>query len=153
MILQADHRHPGVAFCGEENDPNYNIMKISKGPMKHSIVQRGKVAARQLVEGIAIEEVATRCTLSQELVLQVLVKTIFEQQNQLAEQLAVVQRLYQILVDQLQDGVMYPTSMFQVDHLLFRRQPIDDSRPKEQRKPKRVPRQPGEGPVRPTSDH
>lgn len=48
---------PGVAFCGEENDPNYNIMKISKDPTKHSIVQRGKVAARQLVEGIAIEEV------------------------------------------------------------------------------------------------
>jgi DNA-binding FadR family transcriptional regulator len=142
-----------VAFCGEENDPNYNIMKISKDPMKHSIVQRGKVAARQLVEGIAIEEVATRCTLSQELVLQVLVKTVFEQQSQLAEQLAVVQRLYQMLVDQLRNGVVYPTSMFQVDHLLFRRQPIDDPRPNKQRKPKRSPSQPGEGPVRPTSDH
>ena len=106
MILQADHRHPGVAFCGEENDPNYNIMKISKGPMKHSIVQRGKVAARQLVEGIAIEEVATRCTLSQELVLQVLVRTIADHQHQLAQGLTVVQRLYQILVDQLQNGVV-----------------------------------------------
>jgi hypothetical protein len=110
-------------------------MKNAKRPVKHSIVQRGKVAAQQLLEGIAIEEVAKRCTLSQELVLQVLVKTIFEQQNQLAEQLAVVQRLYQILVDQLQDGVVYPTSMFQIDHVLFRRQPVDDSRPKEQRKP------------------
>jgi hypothetical protein len=110
-------------------------MKNAKRPVKHSIVQRGKVAAQQLLEGIAIEEVAKRCTLSQELVLQVLVKTIFEQQNQLAEQLAVVQRLYQILVDQLQDGVVYPTSMFQIDHVLFRRQPVDGSRPKEQRKP------------------
>ena len=145
MILQADHRHPGVAFCGEENDPNYNIMKISKGPMKHSIVQRGKVAARQLVEGIAIEEVATRCTLSQELVLQVLVKTIFEQQNQLAEQLAGVQRLYQILVDQLQDKVVYPTWMFEVDHLLFRRLPVDESRLKKKRQPKRSSRAAGGG--------
>ena len=134
-------------------DRTMKTSKSSNKPMKHSIVQRGKVAARQLVEGIAIEEVAKRCTLSQELVLQVLVKTIFEQQNQLAEQLAVIQRLYQILVDQLQAGVVYPTSMFEVDHLLFRRQPIDDSRPKKQRKPKRSPRQPGEGPVRPTSDH
>jgi hypothetical protein len=152
VILQADHRYPGVAFCGEERDPN-NFMKTSKDPVKRSIVQRGKVAARQLVEGIAIEEVAKRCTLSPELVLQVLVKTIFGQQNQLAEQLAVVQRLYQILVDQLQDGVVYPTSMFQIDHLLFRRQPVDDSRPKKQRKPKRSLSQPEEGPVRPTSDH
>ena len=120
---------------------NHRTMKTSKSsktPIKHSIVQRGKVAARQLVEGIAIEEVATRCTLSQELVLQVLVKTIFEQQNQLAEQLAVVQRLYQILIDQLQNGVVYPTSMFQIDHVLFRRQPVDDSGPKKQRKPTRT---------------
>src|ERR1035437_5347923 len=102
-------------------------MKNVKRPIKHSIVQRGKVAARQLVEGIAIEDVAKRCTLSQELVLQVLVKTVFEQQSQLAEQLAVVQRLYQMLVDQLRNGVVYPTSMFQIDHLLFRRQQVDDS--------------------------
>ena len=107
MTHRDDYRHPEVAFCGEENDPNYNIMKISKDPLKRSIVQRGIVAARQLVEGIAIEEVAKRCTLSQELVLQVLVNTIFEEQKQLAEQLAVVQRLYQTLVDQLQAGVVY----------------------------------------------
>src|SRR5450759_915358 len=132
-------RHKSVQNArSEENDVTYRTMKTSKSSnksIKHSIVQRGKVAAQQLLEGIAIAEVATRCTLSQELVLQVLVKTIFEQQNQLAEQLAVVQRLYQILVDQLRDGVVYPTSMFQIDHLLFRRQSVDDSRPKEQRKP------------------
>ena len=137
----------------KEDDLNHRIMKNSRKPMKRSVVQRGIVAARQLVEGIATEEVAKRCTLSQELVLQVLVKTIFEEQKQLAEQLAVVQRLYQTLVDQLQAGVVYPTSMFDVDHLLFRRQPVDDSRPKKERKPKRSPRQPEEGPVRPTSDH
>jgi hypothetical protein len=148
-----DWLHPEWRSAVKGNDSNYNIMKNSRKPMKRSVVQRGIVAARQLVEGIATEEVAKRCTLSQELVLQVLVKTIFEEQKQLAEQLAVVQRLYQTLVDQLQAGVVYPTSMFDVDHLLFRRQPVDDSRPKKERKPKRSPRQPEEGPVRPTSDH
>ena len=143
MIHRAnDWLHPEWRSAVKGNDSNYNIMKNSRKPIKHSIVQRGKVAARQLVEGIAIEDVAKRCTLSQELVLQVLVKTVFEQQSQLAEQLAVVQRLYQMLVDQLRNGVVYPTSMFQIDHLLFRRQQVDDSRPNKQRKPTQPDTQP-----------
>ena len=107
-------------------------MMKSKRLTKHSLVERGRIAARLLIEGMAIEEVAARCSLNQELALQLLVKAISDCQGQLAERLAVVQRLHQTLADQLSKGVAYPTSL--IDPIMLRRQTVDEPPPKKQRK-------------------
>jgi hypothetical protein len=86
-------------------------MKRRKQTTKHSLVERGRIAARLLVEGMAIEDVTTRCNLNQELALQVLIKALADCQGQLAERLAVVQRLHQTLEDQMRKGVIYPAPM------------------------------------------
>ena len=109
-------------------------MKKSKNLTKHSLVERGRIAARLLVEGVAIEEVATRCNLNQELALQLLIKVIADCQGQLAERLAIVQRLHQTLADQLGKGVAYPTVMALIDPIMFRPQTVDEPPPKKQRK-------------------
>jgi hypothetical protein len=101
---------------------------------KHSPVQRGKLAARLLEGGMVFEEVAIRCNLSQEMVLQVLVKAIRTAQDQVAERLAVVQRLYQVLADQLNKGVVYPTATTMIETELMRRQPVDAPQREKQRK-------------------
>ena len=109
-------------------------MKKSKNITKHSLVERGRIAARLLVEGMAVDEVATRCNLNQELVLQVLIKALADCQGQLAERLSVVQRLHQILEDQLRKGVIYPAPMALIDPIMLRRQTVDEPPPKKQRK-------------------
>ena len=109
-------------------------MKKFKNITKHSLVERGRIAARLLVEGMAIDEVATRCNLNQELVLQVLIKALADCQGQLAERLAVVQRLHQTLEDQLRKGVIYPAPMALIDPIMLRRQTVDEPPPKKQRK-------------------
>ena len=109
-------------------------MMKSKRLTKHSLVERGRIAARLLIEGMAIEEVAARCSLNQELALQLLVKAISDCQGQLAERLAVVQRLHQTLEDQLRKGVIYPAPMALIDPIMLRRQTVDEPPPKKQRK-------------------
>ena len=109
-------------------------MKKSKNITKHSLVERGRIAARLLVEGMAVDEVATRCNLNQELVLQVIIKALADCQGQLAERLAVVQRLHQTLEDQLRKGVIYPAPRALIDPIMLRRQTVDEPPPKKQRK-------------------
>jgi hypothetical protein len=80
---------------------------------------------------MAADEVATRCNLNQELIRQVLMKALADCQGQLAERVAVVQRLRQILEDQLHKGVIYPAPMAV---LMLRRQTVNEPPPKKQRK-------------------
>ena len=83
---------------------------------------------------MAVDEVATRCNLNQELVLQVIIKALADCQGQLAERLAVVQRLHQTLEDQLRKGVIYPAPMALIDPIMLRRQTVDEPPPKKPRR-------------------
>lgn len=83
---------------------------------------------------MAVEEVAARCSLNQGLALQVLIKALADCQGQLAERLAVVQRLHQTLEDQLRKGVIYPAPLALIDPIMLRRQTVDEPPPKKKRK-------------------